>query len=61
VLAAVEEWGVQLAAAMTAGIDPAAPFPRRFEQYWAAVLGRAPSASDLARGLRVVAADMSPG
>jgi AcrR family transcriptional regulator len=140
VVAAVEEWGAQLAAAMTTGIDPAAPFPRRFEQYWAAVLGsfeeyrqvwaatfdlygvadrvpevreaigaglqdgrlawarllhgidpeaepekaqavgsvhqallsgvlvqwltdpgRAPSASDLARGLRVVAADMSPG
>ena len=39
VLAAVEEWGAQLSAAMTAGIDPAAPFPRRFEQYWAAVLG----------------------
>ena len=39
VLAAVEEWGAQLSAAMTAGIDPAASFPRRFEQYWAAVLG----------------------
>jgi AcrR family transcriptional regulator len=39
VLAAVEEWGAQLAAAMTAGVDPAASFPRRFEQYWAAVLG----------------------
>ena len=38
VLAAVEEWGTQLAGAMAAGIDPAAPFPRRFEQYWAAVL-----------------------
>ena len=38
VLAAVEEWGARLAVAMTAGIDPAAPFPRRFEQYWAAVL-----------------------
>ena len=140
VLAAVEEWGAQLSAAMTTGIDPAASFPRRFEQYWAAVLGsfeeyrqvwaatfdlygvadrvsevreaigaglqdgrlawarllhgidpeaepekaqavgsvhqallsgvlvqwltdpgRAPSASDLASGLRVVAADMSPG
>jgi AcrR family transcriptional regulator len=39
VLAAVEEWGAQLAGAMMAGIDPAAPFPDRFEQYWAAVLG----------------------
>jgi AcrR family transcriptional regulator len=39
VLAAIEEWGAQLAAAMTAGVDPAASFPRRFEQYWAAVLG----------------------
>ena len=39
VLAAVEEWGAQLSAAMTTGIDPAASFPRRFEQYWAAVLG----------------------
>lgn len=38
VLAAVEEWGTQLAGAMAAGIDPAAPFPQRFEQYWAAVL-----------------------
>jgi AcrR family transcriptional regulator len=38
VLAAIEEWGIQLAAAMTAGIDPAAPFPRRFERYWAVVL-----------------------
>jgi AcrR family transcriptional regulator len=38
VLAAVEEWGAQLAGAMAAGIDPAAPFPRRFEQYWATVL-----------------------
>jgi AcrR family transcriptional regulator len=38
VLAAVEEWGTQLAGAMAAGIDPAAPFPRRFEQYWATVL-----------------------
>lgn len=38
VLAAIEEWGAQLAHSMTAAIDPAAPFPRRFEQYWAAVL-----------------------
>jgi AcrR family transcriptional regulator len=38
VLAAIEEWGAQLSAAMAAGIDLAAPFPRRFEQYWAAVL-----------------------
>jgi AcrR family transcriptional regulator len=38
VLAAVEEWGTQLAGAMAGGIDPAAPFPRRFEQYWATVL-----------------------
>lgn len=38
VLAAVEEWGAQLARAMTAGVDPAAPFPQRFEQYWATVL-----------------------
>ncbi|MGH3167993.1 MAG: TetR/AcrR family transcriptional regulator [Trebonia sp.] len=34
VLAAVDEWGAQLATAMSAGIDPAAPFQRRFEQYW---------------------------
>lgn len=39
VLAAIEEWGAQLARAMAAGIDPAAPFPRRFEQYWSTVLG----------------------
>ncbi len=39
VLAAIEEWGAQLARTMTAAVDPAAPFPRRFEQYWAAVLG----------------------
>jgi AcrR family transcriptional regulator len=39
VLAAIEEWGAQLAAAMVAGIDAAAPFERRFEQYWASVLG----------------------
>jgi AcrR family transcriptional regulator len=39
VLAAIEEWGARLSATMTAGIDPAAPFARRFEQYWAAVLG----------------------
>jgi AcrR family transcriptional regulator len=38
VLAAIEEWGAQLTQSMTAAIDPAAPFPRRFEQYWAAVL-----------------------
>ena len=38
VLAAIGEWGAQLADAMAAGIDPAAPFPRRFEQYWSAVL-----------------------
>jgi AcrR family transcriptional regulator len=38
VLAAVEEWGTQLASAMAGGIDPVAPFPRRFEQYWATVL-----------------------
>jgi AcrR family transcriptional regulator len=38
VLAAVEEWGAQLADAMATGIDPAAPFPRRFEQYWATIL-----------------------
>jgi AcrR family transcriptional regulator len=39
VLAAIEEWGAQLARTMTGGIDPAAPFPQRFEQYWTAVLG----------------------
>jgi AcrR family transcriptional regulator len=39
VLAATEEWGVQLTRTITAAVDPAAPFPRRFEQYWAAVLG----------------------
>jgi AcrR family transcriptional regulator len=38
VLAAIEEWGAQLTSAMMAGIDPAAPFPRRFERYWATVL-----------------------
>jgi AcrR family transcriptional regulator len=38
VLAAIEEWGEQLAGAMAARIDPAAPFPQRFEQYWSAVL-----------------------
>jgi AcrR family transcriptional regulator len=38
VLAAVEEWGTQLATAMATGIEPAVPFPRRFEQYWATVL-----------------------
>lgn len=39
VLAAIEEWGAQLARTMAGGIDPAAPFPQRFEQYWTAVLG----------------------
>jgi AcrR family transcriptional regulator len=39
VLAAIDEWGTELNRAMAAGIDPAAPFPRRFEQYWATVLG----------------------
>jgi len=39
VLAAIQEWGDQLALTMTAAIDPAAPFPQRFEQYWTAVLG----------------------
>jgi AcrR family transcriptional regulator len=39
VLAAIEEWGDQLARTMMAAVDPAAPFPRRFEQYWATVLG----------------------
>jgi AcrR family transcriptional regulator len=38
VLAAIEEWGTQLNGTMAAGIDPAAPFPQRFEQYWTAVL-----------------------
>jgi AcrR family transcriptional regulator len=38
VLAAIEEWGEQLAGAMAARIDPAAPFPQRFEEYWSAVL-----------------------
>jgi len=38
VLAAIEEWGEQLTRAMMAGIDPDAPFPRRFERYWATVL-----------------------
>src|ERR1700733_17510 len=38
VLASVDEWGTQLASAMAAGIDPDAPFLRRFEQYWATVL-----------------------
>jgi AcrR family transcriptional regulator len=38
VLAAIEEWGAELARAMAAGIDPAAPFPRRFERYWTAVI-----------------------
>jgi AcrR family transcriptional regulator len=39
VLAAIDEWGKQLTGAMLTGVDPAAPFPERFEQYWAAVLG----------------------
>lgn len=38
VLAAVEQWGAELAGATAGGIDLAAPFPRRFEQYWTAVL-----------------------
>jgi AcrR family transcriptional regulator len=38
VLTAIDEWGAQLAVTMAAGIDPGAPFPQRFEQYWAAVL-----------------------
>jgi AcrR family transcriptional regulator len=38
VLAAIQEWGDQLARTMTAAIDPVAPFPQRFEQYWTAVL-----------------------
>jgi AcrR family transcriptional regulator len=38
VLAAIAEWGEQLTRAMMAGIDPDAPFPRRFERYWATVL-----------------------
>ncbi len=38
VLAAIEEWGQQVTGALAGGIDPAAPFPRRFEQYWATVL-----------------------
>jgi AcrR family transcriptional regulator len=38
VLAAIGEWGAQLTSVMLAGVDPAAPFPERFEQYWAAVL-----------------------
>jgi AcrR family transcriptional regulator len=39
VLAAIEQWGEQLAGGMAARIDPAAPFSERFEQYWSAVLG----------------------
>lgn len=39
VLAGIEEWGAQLTGVMLAGVDPAAPFPERFEQFWAAVLG----------------------
>lgn len=39
VIAAIEDWGAQLTSVMLAGVDPAAPFPERFEQYWAAVLG----------------------
>lgn len=38
VLTAVGEWGAELALAMATGIDPAASFPQRFEQYWATVL-----------------------
>jgi AcrR family transcriptional regulator len=38
VLQAIEEWGAQLARAMTDGIDPAASFAGRFEQYWTAVI-----------------------
>lgn len=39
VLAGIEEWGAQLTGVMLAGVDPAAPFPERFEQFWAAALG----------------------
>jgi AcrR family transcriptional regulator len=39
VLRAIEDWGAELAQAMAAGVDPEAPFMRRFEQYWACVLG----------------------
>jgi AcrR family transcriptional regulator len=39
VLAGIEDWGAQLTGVMLAGVDPAAPFPERFEQFWAAVLG----------------------
>ena len=39
VLAAIEEWGAQLAQSTLAGVDPAAPFPQRFERYWEAVIG----------------------
>src|ERR1700722_20726847 len=38
VLQAVDEWGTQLGQAMAAGIDPAALFPQRFEQYWTAII-----------------------
>ena len=38
VLAAIEEWGADLTAAMAAGIDPSAPFLERFEHFWATVL-----------------------
>ena len=38
VLAAIEQWGAELVQAMLAGIDPAAPFPARFRQYWSAVI-----------------------
>jgi AcrR family transcriptional regulator len=38
VLAAIEEWGTDLASAMTGGIDPSAPFLQRFEHFWATVL-----------------------
>lgn len=39
VIAGIEDWGAQLTSVMLAGVDPAAPFPERFEQFWAAVLG----------------------
>ena len=39
VLAAIEDFGEQLTSVMLAGVDPAAPFAERFEQFWSAVLG----------------------
>ena len=39
VIEAVGEIGMELSQAMLGKIDPAAPFPERFEQYWAAVIG----------------------